>query len=123
MVGSFLRSVRESRGMTQLEVGVIAGIAQSNLSAYENDRQVPSIDTLNTIVTACGYTLQAVAGPTTIDLPLARGGWTPLEWLPERDPSDPDESAPPMGPDEPMDARVAAIREILDFPVMDQQAT
>ena len=53
MYGAFLRSVRESRGLTQLELGEITGIAQSNLSAYENDRQVPSIDIVNTIVVGC----------------------------------------------------------------------
>ncbi len=76
MYGAFLRSVRESRGLTQLELGEITGITQSNLSAYENDRQIPSIDIVNTIVVGCGYSLKAVAGDAFIDVPLARGGWT-----------------------------------------------
>jgi len=118
MYGAFLRSVRESRGMTQLEVGAITGIAQANISAYENDRQTPSIDIVNRIVTGCGYALKAVAGPTSIDLPLARGGWTPLEWLPERLPSDPEETGVRTDSTMPMSERVAAIREILDFPVL-----
>ena len=118
MYGAFLRSVRESRGLTQLELGEITGIAQSNLSAYENDRQIPSIDIVNTIVVGCGYGLKAVAGDASIDVPLARGGWTPLEWLPDRLPADPEETGCSPDATMPMTVRVAAIREILDFPVI-----
>ena len=117
MYGRFLRSVRSSRGLTQAGLSEIVGIAVPNLSAYENDRQMPSIDTLNRIVVACGYQLKAVAGDEVIELPLAKGGWTPLEWIPGREFDDPEETGRPMPFDAPMGERVQAIREILDFPI------
>lgn len=121
MYGRFLRSIRTSRGLTQQQLGEIAGLAQANISAYENDRQVPSIDTINRIVVSCGYQLMAVAGSERVEVPLAKGGWTPIEWMPERDPDDPPESGSPMRFDAPMEERVLAIREVLDFPVMHEQ--
>jgi transcriptional regulator with XRE-family HTH domain len=75
MYGKFIRSVRTSRGLSQSQLARIVGINQPNLSAYENDRQVPSADMLNKIVVACGYLLEAVAGQRRIVGPLPRAGW------------------------------------------------
>jgi len=75
MYGEFIRSVRTSRGLSQSELARVVGIAQPNLSAYENDRQVPSVDTLNKIVVGCGYLLAAVAGKRRIVAPLPKAGW------------------------------------------------
>lgn len=73
--GDFLRKVRESVGMTQDQLAVLMGTSQPNLSAYEHDRRVPSADTLNRILVACGYQLAAVAGDRVVRCPLPRGGW------------------------------------------------
>jgi transcriptional regulator with XRE-family HTH domain len=64
--GTFLRQVRTSRGLSQVQLARTVGIEQPNLSAYENDRQVPSMDMLNRILVGCGYLLEAVAGERRI---------------------------------------------------------
>jgi len=53
----------------------VIGIEQPNLSAYENDRQMPSADMLNKILVACGYLLEAVAGKRRVRCPLPKAGW------------------------------------------------
>jgi len=115
MYGKFLRSLRLSRGLTQRQLGAIAGIAPPNLSAYENDRQLPSIDVVNKIVVACGYRLVVDGAPDAVRLPLARGGWTPAEDWPERDPDDPAESGEALAFDAPMEQRLDAIERALSI--------
>jgi len=99
MYGSFLRQVRTSRGLTQGQLAEIVGISQPNLSAYENDRRLPSLDAANRILVACGYQLVADGGATTVRAPLPKVGWFPLEDLPPRLPDDPpdEESTVPWG--------------------------
>jgi transcriptional regulator with XRE-family HTH domain len=75
MYGSFIKQVRLSRGLTQVELAGLIGIEQPNLSAYENDRQVPSADALNRILVGCGYLLEATAGERRIICPLPRSAW------------------------------------------------
>jgi transcriptional regulator with XRE-family HTH domain len=70
MYGAFIRQVRASRGLTQVELARIVGIEQPNLSAYENDRQMPSADVLNRILVGCGYILEATAGKRRVVCPL-----------------------------------------------------
>jgi len=70
MYGEFIRQVRISRDLTQMELARIVGIEQPNLSAYENDRQVPSADVLNRILVGCGYLLEATAGERRLVCPL-----------------------------------------------------
>lgn len=94
MYGSFLRQVRTSRHMTQAQLAANTGISQPNISAYENDRRLPSLDVANRILVACGYELVADAGPRQIAAPLPRGGWFPDEDLPPGLPDDPDDQPP-----------------------------
>jgi len=68
--GAFIRQARVSRGLTQVGLARIVGIEQPNLSAYENDRQMPSADVLNRILVGCGYLLEATAGERRIVCPL-----------------------------------------------------
>lgn len=75
MYGAFIRTVRLSRGLSQVELASVVGIEQPNLSAYENDRQLPSADMLNRILVACGYLLEAVAGKRRIRCPLPNADW------------------------------------------------
>ena len=70
MYGSFIRQARISRDLTQVELARIVGIEQPNLSAYENDRQMPSADVLNRILVGCGYILEATAGERRIACPI-----------------------------------------------------
>jgi len=70
MYGTFIRRARVSRGLTQIELARIVGIEQPNLSAYENDRQMPSADVLNRILAGCGYLLEATAGERRLICPL-----------------------------------------------------
>jgi transcriptional regulator with XRE-family HTH domain len=68
--GAFIRQARISRDLTQVELARIVGIGQPNLSAYENDRQMPSADVLNRILVGCGYLLEATAGARRLVCPL-----------------------------------------------------
>lgn len=76
MYGAFIKQARRSRGLTQVELARIVGIEQPNLSAYENDRQMPSADALNRILVGCGYLLEATAGARRIICPRPSGPWS-----------------------------------------------
>lgn len=115
MYGSFLRQVRTSRGMTQAQLSENVGISQPNLSAYENDRRMPSLDIANRILVACGYGLVADGGSRQIDAPLPKAGWFPDEDFPPRLPDDPDDipyrprSSPSVA------ERAAAVWDVLEL--------
>jgi transcriptional regulator with XRE-family HTH domain len=81
MYGSFIKQARLSRGLTQVQLSRIVGIEQPNLSAYENNRQMPSADALNRILAGCGYHLEATAGARRIVFPLPNAGWFTDEQL------------------------------------------
>jgi transcriptional regulator with XRE-family HTH domain len=68
--GTFVRAAREARGLTQHELAATSGVGQSNISAIENGRRIPSADTLNRLLVACGFELAATAGHLTIYCPL-----------------------------------------------------
>lgn len=113
--GDFLRSVRTSRGLSQADLAAVAGIDQPNLSAYERDRRVPTIDTLNRILVACGYQLAAVAGPAVVPCPLPRAGWFPDEDDPPALPGDPVDAPPLVTAATPLDERVALLTAVLEL--------
>ncbi len=117
MYGIFLRQVRESRGLSQADLGRIVGLEQANISAYENDRRLPSIDIVNRILTGCGYLLTA----GDIACPLPKMGWFPDEDLPPADPDDPVDVGRPMPYDAPMEDRVRVIRMVLNLPTATRQ--
>jgi uncharacterized protein len=50
----FVRELRERAGLTQQALAERAGMAQSAVSAYEGGRKVPSLGTLERLVTAVG---------------------------------------------------------------------
>jgi len=60
--GNLIQRVRNARGLTQAELASVSGVAQSNLSAIENDRRLPSAGTLHRLIESCGFQLAAVAG-------------------------------------------------------------
>jgi transcriptional regulator with XRE-family HTH domain len=105
--GAFIRQARVSRGLTQLALAHIVGIEQPNLSAYENDRQMPSADVLNRILVGCGYLLEATAGERRLICPLP-GSHDPTAPNPrfgQQAPKQPgDVSARPLPPDDELSA-------------------
>lgn len=99
MYGSVVRRARSARGLTQVELAEVSGIAQANISAIENDRRHPSTETLHRLLLSCGFELVAVAGARTIPLPPPLDDGDPqvlsdLLWA-DRDPDDPQEFAEP----------------------------
>ncbi len=114
MIGDFLRQVRLSRGLTQVELAETAGISQPNLSAYENGHRVPTADTLNRLVVACGYELTAAAGAKTIACALPKVGWFPDEENPARLPDDPPDEPPIVTRETPLRERLAVINAVFD---------
>jgi len=114
MYGTFVRHVRESRGLSQSELAEVAGVSQPNLSAIENDRRLPSAATLNRIVVACGYELAAVAGDRAIYCDLPRLGWFPDEDNPGPVDGDPIDEQPVLGPDATIEERLAVFEAVLE---------
>ena len=112
--GSFVRAVRLSRGMTQRQLAEVSGVLASNISAIEHDRRMPSADTLNRLLVACGYELAAAAGAKVIYCDLPRAGWFPDEDLPAPDPGDPPDEAPSLPPSASLEERVRHITAVLD---------
>ncbi len=115
MYGSFLRQVRASRRLTQAELAEITGIPQPNLSLYERDQRLPSVDIVNKILVGCGYLLEAVAGGERIICSLPRAGWYPDDaWWPddEDEPVVPS-GAPVFGPDTDPEVRAQHIERVL----------
>jgi uncharacterized protein len=55
--GSLLRRARVSSGLSQAELAVRAGVAQSVISAYEAGRRQPALPTLARLIDATGYDL------------------------------------------------------------------
>lgn len=48
--GERLKAVREKRGLSQSEVGKLTKIHPQNISEYENDKVLPSVERLKTMV-------------------------------------------------------------------------
>lgn len=115
MYGSFLRSVRTSRGLTQAQLAEFAGLSQPNLSAYENDRRMPTLEVANRILAACGYQLVAEGGRREVRAPLPRVGWFPLEDRPPRSEDDPPDEAPTIAWDAPAEQRARAFEAVLEI--------
>jgi transcriptional regulator with XRE-family HTH domain len=72
--GQLIRRARSQRGLTQTELALISGIEQSNISAVENERRMPSAETLHRLLFACGFELAGVAGSTVVACPPPERG-------------------------------------------------
>jgi transcriptional regulator with XRE-family HTH domain len=107
MFGSFIRAVRDARGLTQHDLARVSGIAQANISAIENDRRTPSADTLNRLIVACGFELAATAGDRTIYCALPDDLWS------RRDDDPPDER-PTVAPGASAAERAEVLSAVLD---------
>jgi transcriptional regulator with XRE-family HTH domain len=107
MYGAVVRHARTARGLTQRDLAGISGIQQSNISAVENERRMPTVETLHRLLAACGYELVATAGPRVLAFP-------PVGVDPDELPETPAE-APSITADTPMAVRVRAINAVLDL--------
>lgn len=56
-LGKALRWIRDKQGKKQYQVAETAGVTKAMLSAYETDKQKPSIETLEKILTALAVDL------------------------------------------------------------------
>lgn len=54
-----LRWARRKAGLTQRELAERVGVAQSAVARIESGAVVPRVDTLDRLLRACGYTLEA----------------------------------------------------------------
>jgi transcriptional regulator with XRE-family HTH domain len=61
-VAATLRGARRAAGLTQAELAARAGTSQATLSAYENGRKQPSVQTLSRLLAATGTRLVAQSG-------------------------------------------------------------
>ncbi|UFS60917.1 XRE family transcriptional regulator [Subtercola endophyticus] len=59
-----IRSARERSALSQRDLGILAGIPQSAISAYESGRKQPSFQALTRIVGSAGFSLSIVLNPT-----------------------------------------------------------
>lgn len=104
MYGNLVRRVRTERGLTQAALAELSGLAQSNLSAIENQKRMPSSETLHRLIESCGFQLAAVAGARVISCgPLSAEPTAAL-------PVDP----PTITASTPMTERVRALTAVLD---------
>ena len=57
-LGQALRRLREERGLSQKEAAEVTGVTPPMLSAYENNRNNPELETLDKILHGLGATLR-----------------------------------------------------------------
>ena len=61
--GSTVRTARRRAGLTLRHLAELADTSHSTLAAYESERKVPSVDTLDRIVRAAGFELEVELVP------------------------------------------------------------
>ena len=57
-LGPTLRRLRRLRGMSQREVARAAGVTRPMISAYERERTLPSVETLDRLLATLGASLE-----------------------------------------------------------------
>lgn len=76
-----LRAAREVAGLSQEELARRAGTSRPTLSAYERGRKAPTADTLERLLVAAGFRLDAVPSIDWREVPIGRGRSC---WVPDR---------------------------------------
>ncbi len=61
-VSELVKRARTQAGLSQRQLAEIAGTSQSQIANYELGKVSPTLDTLERIVEACGYTLRMRLG-------------------------------------------------------------
>ena len=70
-VARTLREARTRAGLTQAALARRAGTSQATLSAYENGRKQPSVETLSRLLQAAGQRLTIEPAPVAVLQPSA----------------------------------------------------
>jgi transcriptional regulator with XRE-family HTH domain len=71
-----IRTARRRAGLTLRELAARAHTSHSTLAAYEQARKTPNVDTLDRILTACGFRVDVTLAPRPAEVaadPAARG--------------------------------------------------
>jgi transcriptional regulator with XRE-family HTH domain len=71
-----IRTARQRAGLTLRELAARAHTSHSTLAAYEQARKTPNVDTLDRILTACGFRVDVTLAPRPAEVaadPAARG--------------------------------------------------
>lgn len=66
-IGQRIKTIREARGMTRAELGVLVGLDQNRVQQYENGRRKPKLPLLKKIAEALGVSKIALMEPTFAD--------------------------------------------------------
>lgn len=64
-----LQSARRRAGLSQTALAERCGTSQATISAYENGRKVPSVETLSRLLAACGSRLTIEPGSVATSEP------------------------------------------------------
>lgn len=59
-IGKNIRSLRESRGLSQIQLGKIAGVTDKAVSTWERDEKVPRMGAVDKMVQYFGVTRSAI---------------------------------------------------------------
>jgi transcriptional regulator with XRE-family HTH domain len=78
MWSAMLRRARLSAGLSQAVVAVRAGTSRPTLSAYEQGRKAPVVDTLERLLTASGHRLDVVPVVSWRQVDVGRGRTAPV---------------------------------------------
>lgn len=60
-IGGLVRDARRQAGLTQRDLAGLAGTSQPTVAAYETGRQIPTLNTLERLLVACGRELVVTA--------------------------------------------------------------
>ena len=66
-IGQRIKMIREARGMTRTELGMLIGLDQNRIQQYENGRRKPKLPLLKKIAEALGVSMIALMEPTFED--------------------------------------------------------
>ena len=66
-IGQRIKTIREARGMTRAELGMLIGLDQNRIQQYENGRRKPKLPLLKKIAEALGVSIIALMEPTFAD--------------------------------------------------------
>jgi transcriptional regulator with XRE-family HTH domain len=94
--------------MTQRDLAEVSGVAQTNISAIENGRRIPSADTLNRLLVSCGFQLSATAGDRAVYCGIPGDLWS------RRLPGDPPDERPALSAGASPAQRAEVLAAVLD---------
>jgi transcriptional regulator with XRE-family HTH domain len=61
-IGTNIRLFRKQKGLTQVELAQKINCSQAIVTAYENNRKKPAIDTLSNLADSLGVTIDQIVG-------------------------------------------------------------